>query len=141
MALVQLAHKDFDIVPVRQYDAAEWSMLNHIRLMALKCRSAARSDLFEACALLSMSRSTRSTGFADAFVRCWEQASNQRLRMHSPGVSELTFDELWIMSVARAHVHDDQSSFSFMIQSRVLPHARRNVAFLLARIVDTFSQG
>ncbi|MEO0692174.1 MAG: hypothetical protein AAFY90_04765 [Pseudomonadota bacterium] len=107
------------------------AVLNHLRLVALGCRSAARADLFEACALLSTDKATSGTAFAEALMKCLPQALGNRPRMLRPGVEELSFDEAWLNRLIEAAQQGDADSFTFLLRSRVRPEARRNVGYLI----------
>ncbi|MCE8005436.1 hypothetical protein [Aestuariivita sp.] len=118
---------------------AERDLLNHLRMTALRCRSAARADLFEACALLSTDRNRARNAHADALMRCIGSALNTRPIFFRPGEAEISFDERWLVSLARAHATKDEASFTFLMASRVDKWAIRNLGFLIRRITDTFS--
>lgn len=106
-------------------------ILADARMAALSCRSAARTDVFKACALLSTtSREARPT-FARAFVRCLTQALGKAPVMYRPGVTELSFDESWLISALRAAQSGDDASFTFLIHTRVPFEHRRSIGFLI----------
>ncbi|MEM6823703.1 MAG: hypothetical protein AAF566_01215 [Pseudomonadota bacterium] len=115
-------------------------ILNHLRMVALECRAAARADLFEACALISTHPSLAKTAYAEALIKCLPQAIGKTPRMLRPGETEVTFDEAWIAQLVTASATKDFDSFDFLLRSRVEPWARRNVAFLVTSFSEQFSQ-
>ncbi len=106
-------------------------LLNHLRVVALKCRAAARTDLFEACAMLSADKTVARTAHAETLLKCLAQATGKRPVMYRPGSEEVSFDEAWLARLVTASATGDADSFSFLIHSRVPHWARRNLAFLI----------
>lgn len=123
---------------VPSVDPRAWALLNHLRLIALQCRSAARADLFEACAVLSHDRSIARAAHAETLMKCLSQATGNRPRMLRPGSEEVSFDEAWLARLATASLDEDHDSFRFLLQSRVPKSAQRNVAFLIHAISRAF---
>ncbi|MEL6643749.1 MAG: hypothetical protein AAFQ79_07435 [Pseudomonadota bacterium] len=121
-------------------DGASLALLTQVRLAALECRAAARTDLFEACALLSNDRTVARSAHADALMKCLPQATGKPLRILRPGEAEVTFDEAWILALTGSLARSDSDSFAFLLRSRVAPWARRNIGFLLSSITDQFYQ-
>jgi len=114
--------------------------LNHLRLVALECRSKARSDLFEACALLSISKDDARKAHAEALMRCLDQALGKRPVLFRPGVDEISFDEAWLIQLATALNAQDHDSASFLLNSRIARHNRRQIRFLVGQVSERFSQ-
>ncbi|MEM1065740.1 MAG: hypothetical protein AAGJ74_09590 [Pseudomonadota bacterium] len=121
-----------------ELDDAARAILNQLRLVALDCRAAARADLFEACALLSIDRKVARTAHADAFMKCLPQAIGKKPKMLRPGVAEVSFDEAWVVRLITCALSGDHDSFAFLLRSRVPPWARRNIAFLVASLAENF---
>lgn len=113
-------------------DATAMGLLNHLRLVALECRSAARTDLFEACALLSTDKETSANAFSAALIKSLPQALGLRPRLLRPGVQELSFDERWLVALLTAARAGDDDSFTFLLRSRVRSEAQRNMGYLIA---------
>ena len=113
-------------------------MLNDLRFLALECRAAARTDLFEACALLSGNPAVARSAHAAAFLRCLPEAIGRAPRLLRPGVSEVTFDEAWILRLLTSAAAGDGNSLGFLVRSRVEVWARRNFAFLVQSTADQF---
>jgi hypothetical protein len=119
----------------------EWrGCLNTLRMIALQCRSAAHTDLFKACALLSNKEDTAKDAHARALLKCLRQAVSIQPVFYRPGVTELSFDEAWLMRAIMAIGGGDQDSFSFLIRSRVPKLHQRHVAFLIKGISEQFRQ-
>lgn len=116
------------------------STLNQLRLIAMRCRCAARTDLFHACALLSLDRNTAQGAHAEILMRCLEQALDKRPLFHRPGSQEISFDEAWLARMIQAIRTGDEDSFRFLLYARVPRLNRRNLAFLLRGVTDAFSQ-
>ena len=115
-----------------------FELLNHLRFKAMQCRSKPRTDLFQACALLQVTRSASCEAHAEALMRCLAEALGKSPRLYAPGTVEMTFDETWLVELVRANARDDQASQSFLLGSRVLPEHRRLVRFLVGRISESF---
>ncbi|WP_298916948.1 hypothetical protein [uncultured Roseobacter sp.] len=113
-------------------------LVTHLRLVALECRTAARADLFEACALLNLDGETAKRTFAETLVKCLATAVSKQVIWYRPGVAELSFDEAWILRCVQAVRQDDQSSLRFLLGSRVAPPDRRYIGFLIAHISEQF---
>lgn len=121
------------------FDPVTMDIINHLRMVALDCRSAARADLFEACALLSHNPDVAKTAHAEALMKCLSQTLGKAPKMLRPGVVETSFDEAWLARLSLAARNDDDASLTFLLRSRVPLHACRNVAFLIRAISDNFS--
>lgn len=117
--------------PVPVHAGSTLDILTEVRQAALSCRTAARTDVFKACALLSTVQNEARTAFANAFVRCLEQALGTAPVFFRPGVSELSFDEAWVASALRAVQSEDDASFTFLIHTRVPFEHRRSISFLI----------
>lgn len=110
--------------------------LNKLRLLALRCRAAARLDLFQACALLSTDRQTAANAYADALFRTLGQGLGRPPRIFVPGSTDLSFDERWLMALIDATETGDEASRTFLLSSRLRPEARRALAFLVTNLTD-----
>ena len=110
------------------------ALLTHLRIVGLACRTAARTDLFKACALLTTDTQEAQTAYAETLMRCLPQAIGKRPVVYTPGTQDLSFDEAWLLRLIEAAGREDEPSFTFLLQSRVAPHARRSITFL-ARFV------
>lgn len=122
---------------VEQPRPEDWSvaLLNIVRLKALRCRSAARTDLFRACAVLSLCKETAWDAYAEALVRCLAEATGKRLILHRPGAQEHSFDEAWLLRLIMCAREGDEDSFGFLVRSRVRASAQRNFSFLIRALV------
>ncbi|MEJ8562162.1 hypothetical protein QTO30_13625 [Yoonia sp. GPGPB17] len=119
----------------------EWrGVLNALRVTALGCRTAARTDLFEACALISNKENTARDAFAQALFRCLSQAVSTKPVFFQPGTVEMSFDESWLIRALIASRTGDGDSLAFLIRSRVPKIHQRQIAFLIKGISDQFSQ-
>lgn len=114
------------------------NLLNHLRTVALACRAAARTDLFEACATLSTDRKVAKSAYAEVLMKCLSQALGATPIMFRPGVTEISFDEAWLLRLVETAQTGDEDSFSFLLRSRVPGHARRNVAGLINAVASQF---
>lgn len=112
--------------------------LNHLRFVAMNCRSKPRTDLFEACALLQVTRGATLQAHAEALMRCLPEALGKPAKLHAPGVSELSFDESWLVQLGIASAGRDHASMTFLLHSRVVREHRRLVSFLVSQISDSF---
>ncbi|WP_415400598.1 hypothetical protein [Tateyamaria sp. SN3-11] len=113
--------------------------LNLLRSKAMDGRAKPRTDLFQACALLQVTRTASREAHAEALMRCLDEALGKRARLHAPGTAEMTFDETWLVELGQAAARNDSASQSFLLGSRVLPQHRRLVRFLVGRISECFS--
>lgn len=112
--------------------------LAHLRLAALSCRTAPRTNLFEACATLSLDREKAKTASLDILVRCLSQAMAQAPTFYRPGAERLSFDEAWLVQLVASVQRADLDSFEFLLRSRVIARSRRQLAFLLYRVAERF---
>lgn len=113
------------------FGEATLRVLNHLRLVALGCRSAARQDLFKACALLAIEKDRARATHAEALVRALPEALGRAPRLMRPGVAEVSFDEAWLLRLVGAAATDDGASVEFLLRSRVCAPQRRNIGFLV----------
>jgi hypothetical protein len=113
-------------------------VLNRLRLCAMECRVAARVDLFEACALLTLEGEDAKRRFMDTFVRCLSDAFHRPVKWYHPGAQEVTFDEAWVLRCLSSIEAGDADSLSFLLRSRVARENRRYIGYLLGRISEQF---
>lgn len=107
------------------------AVLALIRQRADAARSAARLDLFKACAVLSMREHPSAYDFADAVARTLEQALGHRPDWNPPGKTELSFDESWLLRLVERSLACDSASVAFLISSRVQRGKRASLAYLV----------
>ena len=118
----------------------EWrGVLNALRVVALQCRVAARTDLFEACALISNKEHAGQDAFAQALFKCLSEAINGKPVFHRPGTVEMSFDEAWLIRALMASKQGDRDTVSFLIRSRVSKMHQRHIAFLIKGMSDQFA--
>ena len=115
-------------------------VLDHLRHTARSTRCKSHVDLFGACAALSGNRTVAAQAASEILMRCLAQALGRRPVLYREGERETSFDEAWLMALARSLRADDVASATFLLHSRVPPHARRNLVFLLRRVVDDFDR-
>ena len=142
MLSLPLLHQDYATPAPAQGAIPDewWGCLNTLRILALECRSAARTDLFKACALLSNKQDTARDAHARALMKCLDQAVAKRSVFYRPGVAELSFDEAWLMRAIIAANDADGDSLCFLIRSRVPVQYQRTISFLIVGISEQFSQ-
>lgn len=116
----------------------ERRFLNTLRLVGRQCRAKARTDLFEACAVLSTDKTVADVAFAETLMRCLSQALGKQPILFLPGEAEVSFDEAWLLQLASSIARADQSSTDFLLRSRVQAHARRHCGFLMKSIIENF---
>lgn len=120
-------------------DASETGFLNHLRFTAMACRAKARTDLFEACALLSVDRTQSRKAHAEALVLSLNQALGKRPIFYRPGDTERSFDESWLLRLASTLARGDEASATFLLHSRIERVQHRHILFLMSRISEQFS--
>jgi len=121
------------------FDQRTMDLINHLRLVSLDCRASARTDLFEACAILSNDRNVARTAHAEALMKCLSQALGKAPKMLRPGVAEMSFDEAWLARLSDASRRRDDASMTFLLRSRVSKNSCRSIAFLINAISDRFA--
>lgn len=131
---------DFERCTAAPVAAEAFAFLNHLRFVTMDCRVKPRTDLFEACALLKVSKAASRNAHAEALMRCLAEALGRPARLYAPGVQELTFDEQWLVQLGRACTSGDEDSLRFLLSSRVAFENRRLVRFLVGRIAECFYQ-
>lgn len=145
MTSLQIVRQDMPIpdgpAPL-SYDLSDQDreMLNRLRWVARRCRSAARVDLFEACAILSTDRDVADTAHAEVLMKSLSQVLGKAPVFYRPGVGEVSFDEAWLMRVMAALRSDDDASLVFLLRSRVRPSACRNLGYLIRSVSERFSR-
>jgi len=125
--------------PPRRVGDSALTFLNHLRFTSMACRAKPRADLFEACALLHVTRTANLQAHTDALMRCLAQALGKQPMLHAPGTIETSFDESWLVQLGQATARQDDASLAFLLKSRVLPEHRRLILFLITRVSDYFS--
>lgn len=142
MAITAAVHSlETQSKPFRQpMNAADHSLLEHLRVMALECRAASRADLFEACAILAVEKPKAREAHAKTLIRTLSQILGKAPRFHRPGVAELSFDEDWLLALSRAVRREDHDSIAFLLRSRVPHSARRSLLFLMSMVSENFRQ-
>lgn len=127
-----------DPVPVRKLSPAAMNFLNHLRFVSMQCRSKRCTNLFEACALLHADKSQSREAYADALMRCLDEALGKRPLLYAPGTMEISFDENWLVQLGQASMTKDEASVDFLLRSRVRHEHRRLVRFLVTQISKCF---
>jgi len=115
-------------------------LLDHLRHVARATRCKGHVDMFGACAALSDNDWLAAQAASDVLMRCLAQALGHRPILHREGEPEISFDEAWLMTLARSLRQGDTSSATFLLHSRVPAHARRHLVFLLRMVVDKYAQ-
>jgi hypothetical protein len=129
-------------VPVEQGpgiadDAEGRILLEHLRHVARANRCKSYIDLFGACAALSGNRHVAGHAASEVLMRCISQALGRRPVLYREGERETSFDEAWLIALARSLRHGDEASATFLLHSRVPRHARRTLVLLLRSIIDS----
>lgn len=128
------------VPPSPQLGYQTLQIINHLRLVALQCRSAARVDLDQACAVLLANPAEEQMRHAETLIGGFRQAVPGRRVFFRPGTTELSFDEAWLGRLFEAVEQRDDDSFRFLIQSRVPRLTQRNLTFLIRSISEQFSK-
>jgi hypothetical protein len=114
--------------------------LDHLRHVARTTRCKGYIDMFGACATLSGNRQVAAQAASEVLMRCLAQALGRRPVLFREGEAETSFDEDWLIALARSLKIDDVASATFLLHSRVPAHARRNLVFLLRSVTNDFSK-
>ncbi|MGR3529394.1 MAG: hypothetical protein ACU0CQ_06565 [Sulfitobacter sp.] len=115
-------------------------LLDHLRNAARDARSKRYVDLFGACAVLSGNRQIAAKAACEVLMRCLDQALGRRPVMFRTGESETSFDENWLLALARALKSGDTPSVTFLLHSQVPKSAHRNLVFLVRSVAESFDQ-
>lgn len=126
--------------PAQLIPGAWRGILNALRVTALDCRVAARTDIFHACALLSNKEDTARDAFSQTLFKCLSETIRTKPVFFQPGTVELSFDEAWLIRALIASREADGDSLSFLIRSRVPRMYQRQISFLIKGISDQFSK-
>lgn len=127
-----------DFTPLPQSQALPDPLLDHLRSAGRAARCKSYVDMFGACAALSLNREVARKAASDTLMRCLSQALGRRPILLREGEAEQSFDESWLLALARSLRDDDTASLTFLLHSRVPRHTHRNLVFLLRRVVDNF---
>lgn len=139
LQILRLDQADIEARTSHQLSPDAWAVLNRLRWVARRCRAAARVDLFEACAVLSIDRDVADTAHAEVLMKSLSQALGKAPVFYRPGEAEVSFDEAWLMRVITALREDDDASLVFLLRSRVHPSACRNLTYLIRSVSERFS--
>ncbi|MBZ8118836.1 hypothetical protein KUD11_09260 [Roseovarius sp. LXJ103] len=115
------------------------TLINHLRVIGLRCRAAREAAPLESCALIGATDDTARALHAETLMRALPHALGHAPVLYRPGSAALSFDEAWIMQLARALASGDMPSAEFLLRSRVPLHARRSLSFLLRSVSEHFT--
>lgn len=115
-------------------------LLDHLRHAGREARCKSYLDLFGACAALSGNSHVAAQTASEVLMRSLGQALGRRPVLLREGESETSFDEDWLMSLARGLRQGDTPSVTFLLHSRVPKHAHRNLIFLLGAVCDNLDE-
>lgn len=115
------------------------AFINHLRFVALECRTKPRTGLFEACALIRPGRVAAQEAHSEVLMRCLREALGKPSQLHRPGTPALTFDEHWLIQLGIACSRGDLNSRRFLLGSRVAFENRRLVGYLVEEIASVFA--
>jgi len=119
-------------------DARPDPLLDHLRQVARDARCKRHVDMVCACAALSGNGEVAAQAAAEVLMRCLSQALGRRPVLFRAGERVTSFDEAWLMALARSLRDSDTASARFLLHSRVPAHMRRHLVFLLRTVVDNF---
>lgn len=85
--------------------------------------------------MLSRDRTRSRMAFRDALLRTLAEGLDRRMVFYRPHARDLSFDERWLMALIDAAERDEEPSLAFLTTSRLKPHARRHVLFLVGGFV------
>jgi hypothetical protein len=128
-----------DPAPVRGPHHGADPLLDHLRHMARAARCKGYVDMLGACAALSGDDRIAAQAASEVLMRCLAQALGKRPILLREGEPETSFDEAWLMTLARSLRQRDDPSTAFLLRSRVPVHARRHLVVLLRMVVDRYS--
>jgi hypothetical protein len=117
-------------------DGQTQQLLTLIRQRVDASRSAARLDLFKACAVLSLREEASAHDFADAVARTLEQALERAPEWHGPEAGSVSFDEIWLLRLVERSIVCDSASVAFLISSRVPRGKRASLAYLVNGLAE-----
>lgn len=112
--------------------------LDHLRHASRDVRCKGYVDMFGACAALSRNEAVAATAASEVLMRCLSQALGRRPILFRADEPEMSFDEAWLLALARSLREGDAESAAFLLRSRVPAHARRHLVFLLRTAIDTY---
>jgi hypothetical protein len=118
------------VLPPLKGDEAALGLINELRLVGLRCRSARKAPPIEACQLIADPEASRAVTL-DMLMRSLPQALGRPPVLFAPGTVELSFDEAWLLQLVAALRAEDADSAAFLLRSRVPAYARRGLVFLL----------
>ncbi|UWR21876.1 hypothetical protein [Sulfitobacter sp. S190] len=135
MALARVIEipKRIEITPTVP-DLPQAAAIDHLRAIAARVRSAPRTDLFEACAVLASDRTKARDAGSEVLIRCLGQGLGHAPVFFRPGTPELSFDEAWLAQALRCATRGDRDSLTFLVYRRIAPCARRNLGALIADV-------
>ncbi|MEM9755233.1 MAG: hypothetical protein AAF914_04530 [Pseudomonadota bacterium] len=124
-------------VPV---DGAIRGLLNRMRFHAATCRAAARLDIHEACAHLTVDPVEAERTAIEVTLRVLGQALMSDPVFYQPGEAGLSFDEAWLVAALTARADGDEASLTFLLRRRIGLQHRRIIAFLLSQLTQNLTK-
>lgn len=104
-----------------------------LRLSALACRTAPRGSV-EGCGLLDPDAD--AADYAMALARAMPDVLTRRPVFWRPGAPGQSFDEAWLLALARAIRAGDRDSERFLVLRRVRVQARPILRLLMVGLVE-----
>ncbi|MFY9239539.1 MAG: hypothetical protein WAO78_11835 [Roseovarius sp.] len=137
--MVLRLRQDLHRAPVPKERDAGLALINHLRVVGLRCRAAREGAPLESCALIGARDAAARAVHAETLMRALPNALGRAPVLYRPGSVELSFDEAWILQLAHSLAACDMPSAEFLLRSRVPLHARRGLSFLLRSVSEHFS--
>ena len=125
--------------PDARHDPMAIALLNRIRFSAAACRTSARLDLFDACAVLESRGHEGEQAHVATLIRVLGQALGTRPVFRRAGATGLSFDEAWLLATINARTAGDDASFTFLVNRRVAASKRRIFALLVSGLAERLS--
>ncbi|TDL79478.1 hypothetical protein E2L08_09215 [Palleronia sediminis] len=117
----------------RPTPAAQPGLVSFLRLAALGCRTAPRASV-PAC--LTLCPEADAGTCATILAHALPELLARRPVLHAPGTAVRSFDEEWLLALARARARGDTASVRFLAGRRVRPHRRAALMVLLGALLD-----
>ncbi|SOH94827.1 hypothetical protein SAMN06273572_105253 [Monaibacterium marinum] len=108
-----------------------------LRITALQCRAGRRTELWQACRVLSPHGPVEP--FAQILVATLSEALGREPVFYAPRTLQRSFDESWLLRLLERRMAGDTASVEHLIRARVQAQSQRYFRMLICGLADRIS--
>ncbi|MGX9356960.1 hypothetical protein ACS3SW_17870 [Roseobacteraceae bacterium S113] len=121
------------------HDAQARNFINHLRVISLRCRAAPAPAPVESCAMIGPISPEMRLVHAATLLGALPEILGRLPVIYRPGSADISFDEAWLIQLARSLSRQDSSSAAFLLNSRAPRHSHRAMTYLMRSISEQFA--